>query len=44
MEKGYDIKMKYCTLILFDTKRTMIAKVAMTKKKIVIAKHRDRCA
>ena len=31
MEKGYEIKMNI-TLTLFDTKRAMIAKVAMIKK------------
>jgi len=33
LEKGYEIKMKNHTLTLLDTKRDMIAKVAMIKKK-----------
>jgi hypothetical protein len=32
LEKGYEIKMKDHTLTLLDTKRDMIAKVAMIKK------------
>ena len=31
-EKGYEIKMKYHTLTLLDTKGAMIAKVTMIKK------------
>jgi hypothetical protein len=33
LEKGYEIKMKNHTLTLLDTKRDMIAKVAMINKK-----------
>jgi hypothetical protein len=34
LEKGYDIKMKYHILTLFNTKRVTIAKVVMIKNRI----------
>ena len=36
MEKGYEIKMKDCTLTLLDTKKDMIAKVAITKNRMFL--------
>jgi hypothetical protein len=36
LDKGYEIKMKDCTLTLLDTKRVMIAKVAMTNNKMFL--------
>jgi hypothetical protein len=36
LEKGYEIKMKYRTLTLLDTKGDMIAKVAMTKNRMFL--------
>jgi hypothetical protein len=36
LEKGYEIKMKYHTLTLLDTKGDMIAKVTMTKNRMFI--------
>jgi hypothetical protein len=36
LEKGYEIKMKDCTLTLLDTKGDMIAKVVMIKNKMFL--------
>jgi hypothetical protein len=36
LEKGYEIKMKDCTLTLLDTKEDIIAKVVMTKNKMFL--------
>jgi len=36
LEKGYEIKMKDCILTLLDTKRAMIAKVAMKNNKMFL--------
>jgi hypothetical protein len=34
--KGYDIKMKYHILTLFNTKRVMIAKIIMIKNRMFL--------
>jgi hypothetical protein len=36
LEKGYKIKMKDCSLTLLDTKGDMIAKVVMTKNRMLL--------
>jgi len=36
LKKGYEIKMKDCTLMLLDTKGDMIAKVAMKNNRMFL--------